>query len=83
MNPRELLKRLYRRSTSNVKFSEFQKLVEAFGFSLRRVSGSHHLFKHPKVPGFLNLQPKNGEVAAYQVGQFLKLIEKYNLHLED
>lgn len=83
MNPRELLRRLYRRNTSNVKFGEFQQLVEAFGFSLRRIRGSHHLFKHPKVPGFLNLQPKKGEVATYQVRQFLKLIEKYDLHLED
>ncbi len=83
MNQRELLRRLYRRNTSNVKFSEFQTLVEAFGFGLYRVKGSHHMFKHPKVPGFLNLQPKRGEVAAYQIRQFLKLIEKYDLHLED
>ncbi|WP_236097091.1 type II toxin-antitoxin system HicA family toxin [Dolichospermum planctonicum] len=25
-------------------------LVEAFGFSLSRINGSHHIFTHPTIP---------------------------------
>jgi predicted RNA binding protein YcfA (HicA-like mRNA interferase family) len=28
----------------NVGFIEFRHLIEAFGFTLRRVSGSHHIY---------------------------------------
>ena len=29
-------------------------LVEAFGFRLDRISGSHHIFVHPEIPELLN-----------------------------
>jgi predicted RNA binding protein YcfA (HicA-like mRNA interferase family) len=58
-------------------------LVEAFGFSLKRVSGSHHVFSHPDVPELVNLQNIKGEAKPYQVRQFLRLVERYNLKLED
>jgi len=32
-----------------------RRLVEAFGFELRRSSGSHHVFVHPDVRELLNL----------------------------
>ncbi|MFM9157179.1 MAG: type II toxin-antitoxin system HicA family toxin [Dolichospermum sp.] len=25
-------------------------LIEAFGFSLSPINGSHHIFKHPTIP---------------------------------
>jgi len=34
----------------NVGFAEFCRLVEAFGFKLRRVSGSHYIYSHPESP---------------------------------
>ena len=34
----------------NVSFVEFRRLIESFGFGLRRVSGSHYTYTHPKVP---------------------------------
>jgi predicted RNA binding protein YcfA (HicA-like mRNA interferase family) len=34
----------------NVGFTEFCRLVEAFGFKLRRVSGSHYIYSHPNGP---------------------------------
>ena len=58
-------------------------LVEGFGFQLRRVSGSHHIFKHPQVPAIVNLQDEGGQAKPYQVRQFLKLVERYDLRLED
>ena len=57
------------------------KLAEAFGFRLSRSSGSHHIFVHPRVRELLNLQEVRGRAKLYQIGQFLKLVEKYNLEL--
>jgi len=58
-------------------------LAEAFGFQLARVSGSHHVFSNPNVQELLNLQEVRGEAKPYQIRQFLRLVERYNLRLED
>ena len=70
-------------STKNVRFSDMVTLVEAFGFRLSRISGSHHIFIHPDIPEQINLQSVKGQAKPYQVRQFLKLVEKYNLTLKD
>ncbi|MCT7953417.1 type II toxin-antitoxin system HicA family toxin [Ancylothrix sp. C2] len=69
--------------SKNIKFSEMVMLIEAFGFSLARISGSHHIFTHPQIREIVNIQNKKGEVALYQVRQFLSLVEEYNLTMED
>ena len=69
--------------SKNVRFSDMVKLVESFGFHLSRVNGSHHIFTHPDIPELVNLQEVNGQVKPYQIRQFLKLVEKHNLKLED
>jgi predicted RNA binding protein YcfA (HicA-like mRNA interferase family) len=43
--------------SKNIRFDNFVLLVEGFGFELKRVSGSHHIFKHPEVKELLSLQP--------------------------
>jgi predicted RNA binding protein YcfA (HicA-like mRNA interferase family) len=58
-------------------------LVEGFGFQLSRTEGSHYIFNRPDIPELVNLQKVKGEAKPYQVRQFLKLVEKYNLKLED
>ena len=69
--------------SKNVRFDEFVRLLEAFGFRLKRITGSHHLFENSDIPDVLSIQPtKNGQVKPYQVRQFLKLIEAYNLKLD-
>lgn len=70
-------------STKNIRFKEMVTLVEAFGFRLSRISGSHHVFIHPDIPEQINLQSVKGQAKPYQVRQFLKLVEKYNLTLQD
>ena len=57
--------------------------MEAFGFRLARVSGSHHIYIHPSVPELVNLQNVNGKAKPYQVKQFLQIVEQYDLRLED
>jgi len=81
VNHRRLLRKLSEGAVRNVRFSEFRSLVEAFGFRLDRVNGSHHIFIHAGIPELVNLQEVAGEAKPYQVRQVLRLIERYNLRL--
>ncbi len=82
MKPQKLLKKALARP-SNVRFGELVTLIEAFGFRLARISGSHHIFEHPGVAQLVNIQDSKGKAKAYQVRQFLDLIEAHNLRLGD
>jgi hypothetical protein len=66
VDKRKLLARILSGSR-NIRFSERVLLVEAFGFRLVRVSGSHHIFSHAGVPELVNLQDVGGEVKPYQM----------------
>jgi hypothetical protein len=66
----------------NVDFGDFTRLVESFGFVHRRTSGSHRIFRHPRVPRPLSLQPRQGQAKPYQVAQFLAMVEEYGLRME-
>lgn len=83
MRRRALLKRLAQGALHNVSFADLRSLAEGFGFRLQRVSGSHHVFTHPGIPEQVNLQEVRGEAKPYQIRQLLRLIERYNLRLED
>lgn len=83
MTPRKLLVRLAGGSLANVRFADFQRLVEGYGFVLQRVSGSHRIFTHPEISEAINLQDVSGQVKPYQIRQFLRLVERYNLQLGD
>lgn len=58
------------------------KLAESFGFRKARTSGSHNIFSHPAVRELLTLQNVKGKAKPYQIGQFLKLVEKYDLRMD-
>jgi hypothetical protein len=83
VRPKQLLKRLAQGALANVAFSDFVGLVEGCGFRLARTRGSHHVFAHPDLPELLNLQDVRGEAKPYQIRQFLRLVERYALKLED
>jgi predicted RNA binding protein YcfA (HicA-like mRNA interferase family) len=57
--------------------------MEGFGFRLARVRGSHHVFSHPDISELINIQDVDGQAKPYQVRQFLKLVERHDLQLED
>jgi predicted RNA binding protein YcfA (HicA-like mRNA interferase family) len=69
--------------SKNISFNDIVTVVEAFDFTLSRVNGSHHIFIHPKIPELVNLQNEKGKAKPYQIRQFLTIVEKYNLNLED
>lgn len=80
MNKQKLLEKILSGS-KNVSFNDMIALVEAFGFSLSRVKGSHFIFTHPDIPELVNLQEKKGQAKPYQVREFLQLVEQYDLEL--
>lgn len=82
MKRRKLLKRIIGGS-KNIRFEEMVNLVKGFGFKLSRTDGSHHIFTRPDIPELVNLQDVKGQAKPYQMRQFLKLVEKHNLKLED
>jgi hypothetical protein len=49
----------------------------------RRTEGSHRIYLHPTIPELVNLQDVGGQAKPYQIRQVLRLIERYNLKLED
>lgn len=83
MNRRRLLKRISQGAVQNISFADFRNLIEGFGFQLSRTQGSHHIFVHVAVAELLNLQDIHGEAKPYQIRQALRLVERYNLTLED
>jgi predicted RNA binding protein YcfA (HicA-like mRNA interferase family) len=82
MNRRKLLKRLALGNLQNVSFADFVQLVQGFGFSLLRVRGSHHIFDRPDVDELVNIQEVQGQAKPYQIRQFLRLVERYNIRME-
>lgn len=82
MNRRKLLKKILNGS-KNIRFAEFINLVEGFGFELDRINGSHHIFSHPGLDELVNLQNVKGQAKPYQIKQVLRLVEKYDLRLEE
>ena len=83
MNRRELPRRLVLGATANVAFGDMVDLVEGFGFHLSRVRGSHHIFVHSTVPELVNFQEVHGQAKPYQIRQFLSLVERHDLRLEE
>lgn len=82
LNKKKLLQRIINNS-KNVKFNEFVLLIESFGFSLTRTEGSHHIYKNIKIQEIINIQNVKGEAKPYQIKQFLILVEKYDLEMEE
>lgn len=66
-----------------VSFSDLRRLLEKLGFHLARVSGSHHIYVHPRVPRPVNIQSKGKDAKPYQVRQLRDIIEEFGLKLEE
>ena len=82
MHPRNTLKTI-QAGNLGVRFTDMCRLVEAFGFRRLRVSGSHHIFGRPGTAELVNLQAVGGRAKPYQVRQFIQLVERYSLKMED
>jgi hypothetical protein len=64
---------------NKVRFKRLCQIAESFGFESRKGRGSHRVFFRDGIFELLNFQNEDGWAKAYQVRQFIKVIEKYNL----
>ena len=64
-----------------LSFREFEKLLRAFGFEHDRTRGSHQIWVHPRIPRPFPIQPSGKEAKAYQVREFLELVEEHGLYM--
>ncbi len=62
-----------------MKFHELERELRAYGFELKRISGSHRIYVHPRVPRPLSVQPAGNEAKRYQVRQFRAMIQEFGL----
>ncbi|MBI5241500.1 MAG: type II toxin-antitoxin system HicA family toxin [Elusimicrobia bacterium] len=79
MRPEALLRRI-RTDRHNLRFSDFIRLVQAFGFRFDRQDGSHRVYRHP-CGARLVLQERHGEAKPYQVAQFLEKVHERGLRM--
>jgi hypothetical protein len=76
---REGIYRKLKEGPANARFEEVCKAAEIFGFKFRGGKGSHRIFTRAGVKELLNFQNVKGMAKPYQVRQFIRIIEKYNL----
>lgn len=81
MSKKQKLLRQILNNSKDVSFKDLVTLIEAFGFMLSRINGSHHVFTHPHISEIVNIQNVKGKAKPYQVRQFLTLVETQNLTL--
>lgn len=62
----------------DVAFGDLCAAVHSAGYELKRVNGSHRIYRHPLHPEeMLNLQPRHdGKAKHYQVVQFLDALDR-------
>jgi predicted RNA binding protein YcfA (HicA-like mRNA interferase family) len=82
VKPSKLFARLVANPQS-MRFRDFQRILEAFGFVLDRVKGSHHQYRHPLASRPLSIQPKGNMAKPYQIDLFLDIVEEFGLKIED
>jgi predicted RNA binding protein YcfA (HicA-like mRNA interferase family) len=78
----KLYARLLANPRATLPFRDFEKLLTAFGFEYVRTTGSHRQYVHPKLTRPLPVQPSSKDAKAYQVREFLELVEEHGLYIE-
>jgi len=78
MDKRELLEER-KANPKKIRFARLCRIAEAFGFQTRKGSGSHRIYYIEDFREILNFQNDGGWAKPYQVRQFIKIIEKYDL----
>jgi predicted RNA binding protein YcfA (HicA-like mRNA interferase family) len=66
-----------------IAFRDLERLLGQMGFSLARVSGSHHIYVHPKATRPVNIQRSGKDAKPYQIRQIRDMIVEFGLSLED
>jgi predicted RNA binding protein YcfA (HicA-like mRNA interferase family) len=64
-----------------ISFRDFERLLVSLGFVLKRQSGSHRIYGHPKAERSFPIQPEGHDAERYQVRQLRDMIARYGLRL--
>lgn len=73
MSKREKLLETIKNGPNNVTFSQIRKLLENSGFTLDRISGSHHVFR--RADTIFAIPVHNNRVKTVYVKRVLELID--------
>ncbi len=74
MSKRRKLRERLSNNPNNVKFSDICKLLEQEGFTLDRITGSHHVFE--KGETIFVIPVHNGKVKSVYIKRVIQLIEQ-------
>jgi hypothetical protein len=76
---REEIYQKFKGNPADIRFEQLCRAAELFGFKFKGGKGSHRIFVRDGIREMLNFQEVKGKAKPYQVRQFIKVIEKYNL----
>ncbi|WP_439638148.1 type II toxin-antitoxin system HicA family toxin [Spirulina sp.] len=74
MSKREKLRQRLRNNPQNATFSDIRKILEQEGFTLDRITGSHHIFTKDDVTFVVPVH--NNKVKTIYVKRVIELIEQ-------
>jgi predicted RNA binding protein YcfA (HicA-like mRNA interferase family) len=77
----KLYQQLLSSTSRTISFRDFERLLEALGWELKRTKGSHRHYAHPGVAMILTINPDGKNAHRYQVRLLLELVEEYGLHM--
>jgi predicted RNA binding protein YcfA (HicA-like mRNA interferase family) len=77
--------KLYRKMLERrpLSLAEFERLLASFGYERTGQRGSHIAWRHPATGDKRIIQPRGKDAKPYQVDQFLDIVEKHSLRLND
>jgi predicted RNA binding protein YcfA (HicA-like mRNA interferase family) len=64
-----------------IPFRDLERVLRRLGFVVVRVRGSHYIYRHPRIPRHINIQPVGNEAKSYQVRQLRDMIVECNIKL--
>jgi predicted RNA binding protein YcfA (HicA-like mRNA interferase family) len=70
-------------SDGPLSFRDFERLLDALGFELKRIRGSHRHYRHPRVPEVLTVLPEGKDAKRYQLRALRDMIERYGLSINE
>ncbi|WP_058999495.1 type II toxin-antitoxin system HicA family toxin [Leptolyngbya sp. NIES-2104] len=74
MSKREKLRERLKNNPNNATFSDIRKLLEQEGFTLDRITGSHHIFVKDEITFVVPVH--NNKVKTIYVKRVIELIEQ-------
>jgi len=67
---------------SALSFTELQSVLNAYGFRLDRIAGSHHVYVRTGISRPISIQPDGKTAKRYQVKQLRDMIAEFGLEPE-